>query len=266
MSGEERDAAGDGKLFGAPIKVNPDMEPLNPGDIKFGKPMTPMAKSHSGILYLDHWESNATHLIGKKVGSAEVIADTYEQGEAYQMYGVGGYKYFTTEKDLTIAVLKIDGETWMVDDPPHAMAMEEHARRCHGHTVVVGLGLGLVARELEKNRKVKCVSIIERNPDVIELNRPTLKVGPRQPKAFRNVEWTIEMDLEELTRIPVDCIIWDLFVGEGQSHFASAIIVYKALRDQADTVCVHGYPHEQLEEVVKSMEKQFQNLRGDDGS
>ncbi len=60
-------------------------------------------------------------------------------------------------------------ETWMSLSPHEIESQELGCRHASGHTVVMGLGMGWVAINMALNPKVIMVTIIERDPEVIEL-------------------------------------------------------------------------------------------------
>jgi ribosomal protein S18 acetylase RimI-like enzyme len=64
-----------------------------------------------------------------------------------------------------------DWETWMSLSPHEIESQELGCRYAHGHTVVMGLGMGWVAINMALNPAVTMVTIIERDPEVIELFR-----------------------------------------------------------------------------------------------
>jgi hypothetical protein len=62
-------------------------------------------------------------------------------------------------------------ETWMSLSPHEIESQELGCRHAFGHTVVMGLGMGWMAVNIALNTKVEKVTIIERDPEVIELFR-----------------------------------------------------------------------------------------------
>lgn len=60
-------------------------------------------------------------------------------------------------------------ETWMSLSPLEIESQGIAPRHAHGHTVVMGLGMGWVAINIAMNPAVSHVSVIERDPDVISL-------------------------------------------------------------------------------------------------
>lgn len=60
-------------------------------------------------------------------------------------------------------------ETWMSLSPHEIESQEPGCHYARGHTVVMGLGMGWVAVNIALNPKVERVTVIERDPEVIEL-------------------------------------------------------------------------------------------------
>ena len=97
------------------------------------------------MLTLTTWKTPATAYPEARVGKAEIKTLRYRG--IYHAYGLQGHRFFRAV-NLPIRSLAIEGETWMVDDPPHWWAMEDHARFYQGHVLVAGLGLGLIVHTL----------------------------------------------------------------------------------------------------------------------
>ena len=68
--------------------------------------------------------------------------------------------------------LLIDGELTMSDTPYELSSTQGFVDKAHGHVLITGLGLGLVVMALFKNKKVKSVTVIEKNVHVIRLTYP----------------------------------------------------------------------------------------------
>ena len=56
----------------------------------------------------------------------------------------------------------------MLDDPLHDYGMMGLANACRGRVLVAGLGLGLVIHYLLKNKHVEEITVIEKNPSIIQ--------------------------------------------------------------------------------------------------
>ena len=82
-------------------------------------------------------------------------------GDPYAYVPPGGY-----------VRLLIDGELTMSDTPYELSSTQGFVDKAHGHVLITGLGLGLVVMALFKNKKVKSVTVIEKNVHVIRLTYP----------------------------------------------------------------------------------------------
>ncbi|MBS4096759.1 MAG: hypothetical protein KGZ83_07995 [Sulfuricella sp.] len=60
-------------------------------------------------------------------------------------------------------------DTWMSLSPHEIESQELAVRYAHGHSVVMGLGMGWVAANVALNPAVSKVTVIERDPEVIDL-------------------------------------------------------------------------------------------------
>ena len=155
------------------------------------------------------WKTPATNYPSKKQGSAEIAKDKHKEG-LYLMEGVAGYDFYYVEKEIPLTVLKINGETAMVDDPMHWFGMKLFGEKASGKVLVGGLGLGLITFSLDLNPFVEEVDIIELNKDVIKLVKPFVpkrKIKIRQGNVY-DFKWF---------KKDYDTIILDLWVrGEGK--------------------------------------------------
>lgn len=73
------------------------------------------------------------------------------------------------------------GMVWMSNTPDEYEDHREFIRDARGRVLVVGLGMGLVIRELLDKKTVDCVTVVEKEFDVISMVAPALmkKYGAR---------------------------------------------------------------------------------------
>lgn len=130
---------------------------------------------------LTGWHTPATDYPEQQYGSFRIKRTAY--AGYYQNWGIDGYIFFRAKKRIPITNLQeLRGKTWhtwMVDDPPHWRAMEIYAEHSEGDILCAGLGLGLILHALAKNDKVKSITCVELNSDVIELIDPYLSKLPK---------------------------------------------------------------------------------------
>ena len=103
------------------------------------------------------WQTPATSYPRTQLGAAR-ITDMKYRG-MYHAFGTRPlgkqerYDYYNVAGSIRVTGLKINGKTWMVDDPPHWWSIQERASQYHGHVLCAGLGLGLIVHALEANPK-----------------------------------------------------------------------------------------------------------------
>lgn len=200
---------------------------------------------------LSEWETPATKYPLAKAGAVEIIRGRYEIG-AYACYGTGpkreSHRLYWIDKPIPVTSLQIGGKTWMVDDPPHWWAMEEHSRHFHGEVLCAGLGLGLIVHTLQRNKLVRHITVIERDRDVINLIAPLLK--PNRVTIIHEDWWEYQHPVSP------NGVFYDLIVGDGHSEFGHALRAMFTMKEsypKATTYRVHGYNSEVLEARFNSM-------------
>ncbi len=183
------------------------------------------------MLTLTSWRTPATDYPDAELGNVRIETVKYRRGY-YRCYGLRDHQVYRVAKPITIRGLTIDGKTWMVDDPPHWWAMEEHAQFYRGHVLVAGLGLGLIVHALATNRSVTRITVVEREQDVIDL------VAPLVPP----VE-IVHGDFWEWDGPTPDGVFFDLFVGNGRELVPDALRAYVQMFQwfSGATIRIHGF-------------------------
>lgn len=199
-------------------------------------------------LHLSEHHTPASLYPRERYGKAEIKTHFWKRGSSYGSYGTSPpgsddkISFIHVDKRLPITELSIDGKTWMVDDPPHWWFIQKTALDYHGHVLVAGLGLGLIVHALSQNPKVTKITVVERDPDVIELIRKHV------PKCrIVCADW-----YKYKTQAKVDGVFFDLFVGNGHSLIPAAIREMISLRERFPNV-VHrilGFNNETLNQLV----------------
>lgn len=78
--------------------------------------------------------------------------------------------YFTPYQSVTNNYRLCQGETlWMSLTPMELESQSHHALNANGHTVIMGLGIGVLLYNILLNKEVDKVTVIESDPDIIEL-------------------------------------------------------------------------------------------------
>lgn len=175
------------------------------------------------------WRTPLTALPLTRVSTARLFRTHYRG--AYTHEGFEGYEYYKTRGWLPVTGLQLrEGRrwnTWMVDDPVHWKGMRAAvADLPDGRILVAGLGLGLMLHHMALDQRFSAITVIERNPDVVALIRPTLPADPR-------VEILVD-DFYQYLRRPAtpapDGVLWDLGVGGPDDTFATFMIGHASVR------------------------------------
>jgi hypothetical protein len=183
------------------------------------------------MLTLTSWRTPATDYPDAELGNVRIETVKYRRGY-YRCYGLREHQVYRVAKPITIRGLTIDGKTWMVDDPPHWWAMEEHAQFYRGHVLVAGLGLGLIVHTLAANPNVSKITVVEREKDVIDL------VSPYIPAV--EIEYG---DFWEWDGPTPDGVFFDLLVGNGRELVPDALRAYVQMFQwfPGATIRIHGF-------------------------
>ena len=81
-----------------------------------------------------------------------------------------GRGYFTPFQPIIKNYCLRKGKTvWMSSTPMELESLSHHALAAKGHTVIMGLGMGLLLYNVLLNSKVKKVTVIDNDPDIVEL-------------------------------------------------------------------------------------------------
>ena len=208
-------------------------------------------------LTLLGWRTPATAYPEAVHGRVRIRRVRYAKG-VYDCYGVPDasgrtWRYYRAARRLPVTTLQIRGRTWMVDDPPHYLAMLEHARHYHGDVLVAGLGLGLIVHALDARPEVRSITVVERDADVIALVRPYLPQGKLR---------VLERDWHgEPVAHPAggrwDGVFFDLLLGDGHALFPAAFAALLDMRRvyPGAVTRVHGFQNDGLNCMVADVEK-----------
>lgn len=198
---------------------------------------------------LDRWRTPASAYPRARVGVAEIKTAWYTPGH-YPAYEQRGYATYQATRRLYITSLQIEGKTWMVDDPPHWWAMEDHATYYHDRVLCAGLGLGLIVHTLTANPEVSEIVVVERELDVINL------VSPHLPQDKLTIIHSDFYDIEPEDIGEVDGVLYDLLVGNGEDLLGETLqamaTVFGRWETGPDFVGrAHGYNNAMLEPLAR---------------
>ncbi len=200
------------------------------------------------MVTLHSWKTPASVYPDHRIGAAQVVRTHYKRGW-YNAYGVRGLHAYRAARSLPIRVLEIAGKTWMVDDPPHWWAMQEHAEFYSGHVVCAGLGLGLIVHALVENPKVNRITVVERDRDVIDLMKPLIP----ECEIIHGDFWKYDGSC--------DGLFYDLFVGDALQLFPEALRTYVVLAEHYPFVRIHGFKNDYFQEVFATIRRPGSNAR-----
>lgn len=183
-----------------------------------------------GVLDVDAraWRTPLTGVVAS-TDNARLVSDTYARG-FYRFEGTMGpggraefYRVHSGRLPLTL-LQRRDGnrwKTWMLDDPLHWFGMAEAVDALpSGPVLVAGLGLGLFAHHIVNRDDIPSVTVVELDPDVIDLVRPTLPDDDR----INIVEGNFYTYLRQPGLRPFSGVLWDLAVGDAHDVVADFYI------------------------------------------
>jgi ribosomal protein S18 acetylase RimI-like enzyme len=104
-----------------------------------------------------------------------------------------------------------DWETWMSLSPHEIESQELGCRYARGHTVVMGLGMGWVAINMALNPAVEKVTVIERDPEVIELFQQARALDGLPDEVGDKIVIVLADALEWRPQEPVDFLYADIW-------------------------------------------------------
>jgi hypothetical protein len=104
-------------------------------------------------------------------------------------------------------------ETWMSLSPHEIESQELGCRYACGHTVVMGLGMGWVAVNMALNPQVKRVTVVERDPEVVELFLHSRALAGIPSPCSDKLSIVLADALEWQPDEPVDFLYADIWLG-----------------------------------------------------
>lgn len=144
--------------------------------------------------------------------------------------------YYTQDFHMLRDIWRLrQGKTlWMSVSPMELESQAYHNNAAHGHVLVGGLGMGILAYNLQLNPKVDKVTVVERSPHVIELMYGATNIS----------EWDKVMVVQDdVTRhepeSPVDTMLLDIWAVGGQEGMLDDIEAAQQLA-QAELIGAWG--------------------------
>jgi hypothetical protein len=203
------------------------------------------------MLTIKTWRTPATEYPDRTLGRARIKTIRYRG--FYRCYGLRGHRYFRAG-NIRVKRLLIGGQGWMIDDPPHWWAMEEHATFYQGRVLVAGLGLGLIVHTLHANPAVQQIVVIEREKDVIDLVSPFMPHGKLE---------ILHGDFWDYAGPTPDGVFFDLLVGDGYALLPDALVSYSQMLQwfPSATIRIHGYNNKMFEPIGRAIQEAIRAYR-----
>lgn len=106
------------------------------------------------------------------------------------------------------------GDPWMSITPNEIITLRPGTRKAKGHVVVAGLGLGMQLIDVCARKQVKRVTLIEKEPALIEWLWPRI-----QQKCAMPVDVIVGDVYTELPKLTADVALVDTFPGYGHNDW-----------------------------------------------
>ena len=105
-----------------------------------------------------------------------------------------------------------NAEVWMSMTPMEVESQEIGIAAAHGHTVVLGLGMGWAAANVALNPAVKRVTVVERDPDIVALVDALGIFAQLPDTARRKIDIVVDDALAWRPDSPVDTLLADIWL------------------------------------------------------
>lgn len=177
--------------------------------------------------------------------------------------------YFTFLQSVSPNYVLRKGKTvWMSLAPMELESQAHHAIAACGHTVVMGLGMGLLLYNVIQKESVKKVTVVEHDPEIVELLHQI--ANPKSWTGWDKVKIVIADALEWKPNEPVDFLSVDIWSKLGamslrsdgqqiQNHVqAQQVALWGQELDFINFLFEEGYEPpltlEQYQEYIKAIE------------
>jgi hypothetical protein len=125
--------------------------------------------------------------------------------------GYWGRLYGAARIPILMGPFEEGGAAWMSIVPMEVESQEIGIASAHGHTVVLGLGMGWCAANVALNPAVDRVTVVERDPDVLALAKAIDVVGQLPEAARAKIELVWDDALRWRPDAPVDSLQADVW-------------------------------------------------------
>jgi ribosomal protein S18 acetylase RimI-like enzyme len=113
-----------------------------------------------------------------------------------------------------IDVLTCGEQTWMTSAHDEVDSQAPHVAAAFGHTLVMGAGMGIVLYNLLSKKEVSCVTLVERDPLVIDLLRQA--TGLEQWRGLSKLHIKIADARDYVPDVQVDHLYADIWAAPGE--------------------------------------------------
>lgn len=148
-----------------------------------------------------------------KYKSMEIKYQVIEAGYKMEMFGMSGTGgVVSSDKDITITKLLLNGKLWMSNSPSEIEDMKRLSCDATGNVLVAGLGMGMLINLLDKNENVTSITVVELNQDVIDFVSPHLNNKKVQTYVNADIKEYLKNERPEFDFYIYD--IWENLCGD----------------------------------------------------
>lgn len=191
----------------------------------------------------------------KRVGKVELTSQTFDAYESITIINsrnaiFSGRKPLSVKLDEPLTIHKLSSDdygVWMSNHPQEICQMLPIVEKAHGHVLIGGLGMGIVAYLIAQER-VDSVTVIEKDLDVIHLIKPILS---QSRMSITITDGDIFAFCKHIKKGTFDFAFLDTWQGTGEFVWTGELVPLRRLiSDKIKTV----YAWE--EETMKSQVRQ----------
>ena len=166
---------GDFELFFVMLRFLSGMDLWNRADEKYLKKLFASAKKMDATQFQKNPYLSCVKIREQKQGNILLTNSFYKKGEFFQ-YDMPSLRdeivvpkigFFT--KKVSFPAVYEGNTPWVSVCPSEIFSMEPDVNAAYGNTLVLGLGLGYYPFRISFSEKVKSITIVEKNPDIISL-------------------------------------------------------------------------------------------------
>lgn len=160
----------------------------------------------------------------------------------------GGYMFYCNE-GYEYVRLRMNGKLMMSDTPLERISNKEFIDKANGKVLIAGLGLGLVIHNILKKEEVTQITVVENNPDLIELVKPLFK-----DKRVFIIEADI-YDFEFVKGEKWDCIYFDIWPTIDVDNLAEIKVLHNKFKHRLNRENPNCYMDSWLKKYLQNMKR-----------